>query len=117
MAPGRTKHAKSLMTVNDILKQLTTRYETCNAYRDNGHLYSWIESHTKTKRPQIVFKTYFEHPTKIRIEWLNAFSSHSLWCDGAQSYTCSESYNSGPSKEREESPGMAIAGHNGSGTA
>ncbi len=101
------------MNPKEIFSNLTERYANCATYRDKGCLYSWRENNQKTRKPQIVFKTYFEWPSKLRFEWQDDSSKSLIWCDGTQAYSCNDFHNSGPEKELCENYGMAIAGAHG----
>jgi len=102
------------MNQEEIFSTLVERYANCTTYCDLGCVYRWDESQQKTDKPQIVFRTYFERPSKFRFEWPDADCKSVIWCNGNESYSCSDLIQL---RSREgtvcDSVAMAIAGATG----
>lgn len=101
------------MNPQDIFSKIKERYGSCTTYRDRGCLYSWDERNQKTAKPQIVFRSYFEWPSKFRFEWQDDSSSAMIWCDGKDAFRCYNFHNSGTEIQPCENYGMALAGAHG----
>lgn len=77
-----------------IIKRMAAQYATLVSYQDNGAVET-VDEGKASRRTDVVFRTYFARPSRLRFEWTNIFPmnvpsrENMIWCDGSKTYAAS----------------------------
>jgi len=99
-----------------IVEKMLARYTAFSSYEDSGVIETVTDGPLPTRSTDIVFKTYFTRPQKLRFEWflhsvLASPGKSVVWSDGVKFFSA---YNFDDGKiETNESLRMTIAGATG----
>jgi hypothetical protein len=91
-------HGRSeTMHATEIIKRLVDRYATCATYSDAGSVVRWNTKFDKPTQPDVLFKTFFIRPLKLRFYWQSEHGFSKIWSDGVETFSHYE-FRTGPEK-------------------
>jgi hypothetical protein len=99
-----------------LIRNMAERYAALSSYQDSGVVETVSGGSLPRRSTDVLFKTYFTRPGKLRFEWmgyspLSSPESSAIWSDGVKVFSF---HSFEPERvETEEGIGMAVAGATG----